>query len=105
MAAGDVGEERAVGGRGRRWRQQLAAALGRREAPGEEPDRGRFHVALAAGDLAGEAQPRRGFEPQGRVEEFWRVEERVAVEPPKAGKFGLGKARNGSEDAHLLAVL
>ena len=48
----------------------LAEPLGGGEAAGEQADRGRFHIALAAGDLAGEAQPRLGLEPQRRVEQL-----------------------------------
>ena len=62
MVAGDVGRA----ARHARWSRgggddRLAAPLGRGEAAGEQADRGRFHIALAAGDLAGEAQPRRGM--------------------------------------------
>ena len=56
VAAGDVVEQRAegrgAGGSGRR----LAEPLGGGEAPGQQPDRGALDIALAAGDLAGEAQ-------------------------------------------------
>ena len=44
-----------VGGGGARL---AAEPLGRGEAAGDEADRGAFDIALAAGDLAGEAQAR-----------------------------------------------
>src|SRR6266568_9311587 len=103
MAASDVGEQGAMGGGRRRRRQNLAQPFGCREAAGEEPDRRRFHVALAASDLPREAQTRLGPEPQALVEEHWRVEEGVAVQPAEARELGLRQARNGAEDAHLRA--
>ena len=42
----------------------IAEPLGGGEAPGDEADRRALDIALAAGDLAGEAQPRLGLEPQ-----------------------------------------
>src|SRR3546814_1863275 len=55
VAASDVGEEGADGRRHRRRRERLAEPLGSGEAASEEAHRSRFHVALAPGDLAGEA--------------------------------------------------
>src|SRR5579864_131744 len=80
MAAGDVADERPMRGGRRRQGRDFAEPFRRGEAAGEEPDCRRFDVALAAGDLAGKAQPRRRLEAERRVEQFWRIEERVAVQ-------------------------
>src|ERR1700733_12067384 len=77
MAAGDVAKERAVRCGGRRQRRLIAEPLGSGKAAGEQSDRRRFHVAFAAGDLSGEAQPRIGFKPQARIEKPWRIEKGV----------------------------
>ena len=57
VAAGDVVEERADRRRRRRRRERPAEPLGGGEASGDQADRGALDIALAAGDLAGEAQP------------------------------------------------
>jgi len=88
-----------------RRRDRLAAPLGRREAAGEEPDGRRFDVSLAAGDLAGEAQPRHGGEPQGRIEQPGRLQEGVAMDAAEACELGLLQSRNHPEHTHLLGVL
>src|SRR5262245_60145998 len=90
-----------------RWRrrQGFAKPLRRRQSPRQEPDRRRLDVALAAGDLPGEAQPRHGPEPQRRVEELRRIEERVAMQPAKPRELGLNEARDRAEYARLLAML
>ena len=83
----------------------LAEPLGGGEASGEQPDRGGFHIALAAGDLAGEAQPRhRACSRSVLVEQLRRVEERVAMQAAEPGELGLLQPRNGAEDAHLLGM-
>ena len=74
------------------------------EAPGEETDRRRLDIALAARDLSGKAQPRHGVEPQRRVEQFRRIEERVAVKAAEPGEFGLVEARNRPEDSYLFGM-
>ena len=61
-------------------------------------------VALAAGDLSGKAQPRLGLEPQRLVEQLWRIEEGVAVQPAEPRKLGVLEPGNGAEDADLFAV-
>ena len=68
-AAGDVAEQRAERGLGRRRRQRCAAQLGRREARGEQADGGAFDIAFAAGDLAGEADVGLRLQPQLAVEQ------------------------------------
>ena len=93
----------AVVGGGRRG--SLAEPLRRGEAAGKQPDRRRFHVAFAAGDLSGKAQPRHRLEPQRLVEQLRRIEEGIAVQAAEPGEFGVGEARDGAEDAGLLAVL
>src|SRR5437660_8244951 len=92
--------------RGRRRRREvMAEPFGDCKPAGEEPNGGGFHVALAAGDLTGKAQARLGVEPQGAIEELRRVEEGVAVKAAEAREFGPLEARNGAEEAGLLAVL
>ena len=54
-AAGDVTEQGADRGLGRRGGQRFARELGGGEAGGDQADGGAFDIALAAGDLAGEA--------------------------------------------------
>ena len=83
----------------------MAEPFGDCKPAGEEPNGGGFHVALAAGDLTGKAQARLGVEPQGAIEELRRVEEGVAVKAAEAREFGPLEARNGAEEAGLLAVL
>ena len=85
-------------------RERFAEPLGRREAAGHQPDRGRLHIAFAAGDLPGEAQPRLGLEPQRLVEQLRRIEIGVAVQAAEPRELGLLQPRNGAEDARLLAV-
>ena len=61
-------------------------------------------VALAAGDLSGKAQPRLGLEPQRLVEQLWRIEEGVAVQPAEPRELGALEAGNGAKDADLFGV-
>ena len=61
MAAGDVVQERADRGRRRRGLERPSEPLGGGEPAGDKADRGAFDIALAAGDLAGEAQARRSL--------------------------------------------
>ena len=63
VTAGDVVQERPDGGCQRRRLKLLSEPLGGREPTGDEADRGAFDVALAAGDLTGEAQA--GRSPSG----------------------------------------
>src|SRR5262245_23470380 len=92
------------GGGGRR-RDRLAAPLRRRKAAGEQADRRRLDIALAAGDLAGEAQPRLGPQAQCAIEQLRRIEEGVATQPAEPGELRLLQAGDGAEDARLVAVL
>ena len=105
MAADDVVEQRAVGGRRRRQRDRFAQPLGGGEAPGQKPDRRGFHIAFAAGDLPGKAQARHRREPKTRIEQLRRVEEGVAVQAAQARELGLLEPRDHAEDAALFAVL
>src|SRR6266699_2027534 len=70
----------------------------------DQADAGGFHVALAAGHLAGEAQPRLRAQAQLSIEEFWRVQEGVAVQAAEPGEFGVLEAWNGTEHALLRAI-
>src|SRR5580704_16124985 len=97
-------DESAQRGRRREGRESLALSLRRRHAARGEPDRGTFDIALAAGDLAREPQPRIGPEPQGAIEQFGRVQKSIAVDPAKAGKGSVFEARNGAENFNLCAM-
>ena len=93
VPAGNVREQGAMR-RGRRRRiERFAAPLGRGKAAGEEADGRGFHIALAAGDLAGEAPARIGLEPQRFIEKLGRIEEGVAVQAAEPGEFGVLQAR------------
>ncbi len=63
-------------------------SLGCCEDAGQKTDGRRFDVTLAAGDLAGEAQPRLDAKPQGRIEQPWRIDECVAVKAAKTRELG-----------------
>ncbi len=104
VAPGDVSEQRADrGGRRRRLRSDLAA-LGSGEAAGQEPDRGRFDIALAAGDLPGKAQLRLGPQPQRRIDQLRRIEEGVTVQPAEPGELRRFQSRDRAQDADLFPV-
>src|SRR5207237_4628813 len=104
MAAGDVGKQRAVR-RGRGWwRQDFAQLLRRGKPAGQQSNRRRFHITLAAGDLARKAQARLGVEAQGSVEQFRGIEEGIAMQPTEPRELGLFEAGNGAENADLLAM-
>ena len=81
-----------------------AEPFGGGEAPGDQADRGALDIALAAGDLAGEAQPRLGLEPEPRVEQLWRIQVGVAVDAAEPREFGALESRDHAEDPRLLAV-
>src|SRR5437763_13134471 len=104
MTAGDVREQRAMrGGRGRR-KDHFPLPLGGCKSAGEKTDGGGFNIALATSDLAGEPQVRLGTKAQRRIEQLWRVEERVAMQTAQAGELGLFQPWNGTKDARLLAM-
>ncbi len=105
VAAGDVVDQRPDGGRGRRHRGLLAAPLGRRHAARHQAHGRALDVALAAGDLPGEAQPRHGLQPQPRVEQPRRVDEGVAVQAAEPRELGPLQPRDGAEHLDLGAVL
>ena len=63
MTAGDVAEQGAMRRSRRRHIRLLAPPLGDGETAGKQADCRGFHVAFAAGDLAGEAKPRHRLEP------------------------------------------
>jgi hypothetical protein len=72
------------GGGGARVVAQLAR---RREAPGQQADRGAFDIAFDAGDLAGKAQPRppsAASAPSSRRGELMKV---LRCRPPSRAKL------------------
>ena len=68
MTAGDVREKRAERSCRRRRQSVAAKKLGGGETAREQTDRGRFHIAFDARDLAREAQAPIGCQPQSLVE-------------------------------------
>src|SRR6516165_8637669 len=104
VAAGNVSKKRTMRG-GWRWQDDgLAESLRRGETACEEANGGGFDIALTARDLAGKAQPRLGSHPQRAIEKLWCVDKGVAVKATEAGELGSCKARDRTEDVHLLAV-
>ena len=98
-------EQRAERGFDRRRGQRRARQLGRGEAAGEQADRGALDIALAAGDLPGEADVAARLQPQRRIEQFGRADEGVAVQPAQPRELGILQARDGAEQADLLGML
>ena len=78
--------------------------LGGGEPAGDEADRGALDIALAAGDLAGEAQARRGLQAQTGVEQARGIEIGVAVHAAETGELRPFQPWNHAEDAALLAI-
>ena len=78
--------------------------LGGGEAAGDQADRGALDIAFAAGDLAGEAQPRLGLEAEPGVEQARRIEKGVAVQAAEPREFRRFEPGNHAEDPRLLAV-
>ncbi len=104
MPGGDVideGADRRVAGSGGKVSPLWSAAAIR---PRDQADRSAFDIALAAGDLAGEAQPRIGFQSKSLVEHFWRIQKRIAVQAAEPREIGVFKARNGAENLDLRAM-
>src|SRR5206468_2459668 len=74
------------------------------EAGGEQSYRSAFDITFAAGNLAGEADVRHRLEAQLAVQQARGIDEAVAVDPSQPREFGIFEARDGAEDADLLAV-
>ena len=80
--------------------------LRRGEAPREQADRGALDVALDAGDLAGEAQPRHRRCRRSVVSSsFGLLRKVLRCRPPRRANSAFCEARDHAEDAHLLGVL
>src|SRR5690606_15754355 len=89
MPARDMREQRAQRRRLRR-RREFPAKSGRGgETAGEQPDRRRFHIALHAGHLAGEADIGPRSEAKLPVEQARAVDEGVAVKTAETREFGV----------------
>src|SRR5262245_30072688 len=104
VSARDVGEQGPMGRSRGRKDNILPTPFGDGKTPGQQTDGGRFHVPLAAGDLASKPPAVIRFEAQRFIEQFWGIEKRVAMQPAKPGKFGVLQARDCPKDADLLAV-
>src|SRR5207253_7997090 len=98
-SAGDVAEQRAERGFGRRGRQCFASQFHACEPGGEEADGSAFKIAFAAGDLSGKADVWLGLQAKLAVEESRRVDEAVAVDSAEPRELGIFEARDGSEYA------
>ncbi len=97
--------EQGAEGRGFRWQSRFGTkALRCRHAPGHQPDRGTFHIALATGDLSGKAQAWHGLEAQGLVQQFRAVDKGIAVNAAEPGKLRILQPRDHLEDFLLGTV-
>ena len=94
-----------MGGGRRRQQNALAELFGCGKAAGKQTDRCQLDIAFAAGDLSGKAQLRHRLEPQRRVEQFWRIEERIAVQAAEPRELGFAEAGYGPKNPHLLGML
>ena len=104
MALGDVVEQGAECRRFR-WQGRLQSThLFIEKTTGQQTDRGRFHIAFAAGDLTGEADMVAALEPQSFVEQLWRIQIGVAVQAAETGKFSILQAGNAAENLNLGAI-
>ena len=103
--AGDVAGELAQHGV-RRGRFVAAPVQGGPEAAGgQQAAGGGLHVALEAGDLAGEPKVLVALEAQALVQQPGAVQKGVAVHHAVAGEFSVRKARYHGKDPLLLAEL
>src|SRR3954462_3238468 len=91
-------------GHGRRF-ERLRPRIRRGVEARDQADAGGFHITLAAGHLASEAQPWLRAQPQLPIEQLWRVQEGVAVQAAEPGEFGVLETRNGAEHALLRAIV
>src|SRR6185436_16986021 len=105
MASGDVAEQRPQRRGYRRRFERLRPRVRRGIEACNQADAGGFHIALAAGHLAGEAQPWLRAQAQLPVQQLWRVQESVAMQAAEPGEFGVLEARNGAEHALLRAIV
>jgi hypothetical protein len=103
--AGDMAQQGAQRGGGRRRRPCPPSQFGSGHQAREHADRGAFDIAFAAGDLPGKADVRRRFQAQLPVQQRGRMDEGVAVQPAQARELGIFQAGNGAEQSHLLGML
>ena len=92
-------------GLGRRRQGCRAMRLGGGEAPRQEPDGGALDIALAAGDLARQADMRRCLHAQGEVEQARAVDEGVAMQAAQPRELGPLQPRDQPEHPDLLGML
>ena len=83
---------------GRRQQNVLPPSLRRGKAAGQKTDGGGFHIAFAAGDLAGKSQPRFGPQAERGIEQPWRIYECVAMKAAQTCELGPFKPGNGAKD-------
>ena len=104
--AGDVAEQRAHRGLGRRRRQASPAHLRHRQAAGEQADRRAFDIALAAGDLPGEADVRRcDFSRSWRSSSVGELMKVLRWIPPSRANSAFSSPGMVRKMPHLLGML
>src|SRR5262249_30784428 len=104
MTACDVTEERSKCRSRRRLRKGAAVRICRRIETRDQADTCRFHVTFTAGHLAGKTEARLSAQAQLMVQQLWRIEEGVAMQPAKPGELGPFQSWNRTEDALLRAI-
>src|SRR3546814_16296485 len=89
------------------WSSDVCSSdlFGRGETPREQPDRGAFDIAFAAGNLAGEADIRACLETQRGIEPFGRAIEGVAVQPAQPRDCGIFEPWTGEAQTHLTGII
>ena len=90
-----------------RWRRIQFRAQGfrRRETTREQAYRSAFHIALDAGDLAGEPDPWVGLQAKPGIQQLGGLDEGVAVKPPQTGELGVLQSGDHAKDVGLRRVL
>src|SRR5262245_50565552 len=92
-------------GRGHGWeRDSLRVPFSCGETTGQQADGSGFHISFAARDLAREAPAGVRLQTQCFIEQPWRIEKCVAMQPAKPGKFGAFQPWNAAKDADLLTM-
>ena len=102
---GNIGCERADGGKAVELRHRSAEHLHRGRHACGPAGGGGLDITLNAGHLSGKADARLAFQRVGRVEQTRRVEERVAVHHAVAHELRVPERRDHGEHALLLAEL
>src|SRR4029077_3038667 len=100
-----MAEQCTVCGRGRGWHDRQTASFLSRKAARKQPDRGGFHIAFAARNLARKAQAWLRIQSKFVIQELGRVEEGVAMDAAQSHEHCALKPRDDVEDANLVGML